>query len=62
MRAAAATPLRSQRLFVRERGGLFFFDAVARGLFDFRNALYFLSVTVFFLLATVRSLESRKWK
>jgi ABC-2 type transport system permease protein len=34
----------------------------SRGLFDFRNAIYFLSVTAFFLLATTRSLESRKWK
>lgn len=34
----------------------------SRGLFDFRNAIYFLSVTAFFLFATTRSLESRKWK
>jgi ABC-2 type transport system permease protein len=34
----------------------------SRGLFDLRNAIYFLSVTAFFLLSTTRSLESRKWK
>ena len=33
-----------------------------RGLLDLRNVVYFLSVTIFFLLLTVRSLESRKWK
>jgi ABC-2 type transport system permease protein len=33
-----------------------------RGLLDLRNVVYFLSVTVFFLLLTTRSLESRKWK
>lgn len=33
-----------------------------RGLLDIRNVVYFVSVTVFFLMLTVRSLESRKWK
>ena len=33
-----------------------------RGLLDIRNVVYFLSVTTFFLLLTIRSLESRKWK
>jgi len=33
-----------------------------RGLIDFRNVVYFLSVTTFFLILTIRSLESRKWK
>jgi ABC-2 type transport system permease protein len=33
-----------------------------RGLLDLRNVIYFLSITAFFLVATVRSLESRKWK
>jgi ABC-2 type transport system permease protein len=34
----------------------------ARGLLDLRNVVYFLSVAGFFLMLTVRSLESRKWK
>jgi ABC-2 type transport system permease protein len=33
-----------------------------RGLIDVRNVVFFLSVAAFFLLLTVRSLESRKWK
>lgn len=33
-----------------------------RGLLDVRNIFFFLSVTTFFLLLTIRSLESRKWK
>lgn len=34
----------------------------SRGLIDLRNVVFFLSVTAFFLILTVRSLESRKWK
>jgi ABC-2 type transport system permease protein len=34
----------------------------SRGLLDLRNAVYFLSVTAFFLTLATRSLESRKWK
>ena len=33
-----------------------------RGLLDLRNVFYFVSIAAFFLLLTVRSLESRKWK
>ncbi len=33
-----------------------------RGLIDLRHVVYFLSVTVFFLMLTTRQLESRKWK
>ena len=33
-----------------------------RGLLDLRNVVYFVSVAAFFLLLTIRSLESRKWK
>ncbi|GAC1541364.1 MAG: ABC transporter permease [Polyangiales bacterium] len=33
-----------------------------RGLLDIRNVVYFVSVAAFFLLLTIRSLESRKWK
>ena len=34
----------------------------ARGLIDLRHVVFFVSVTVFFLMLTTRSLESRKWK
>lgn len=34
----------------------------ARGLVDLRHVLFFASITVFFLMLTTRSLESRKWK
>lgn len=37
------------------------FDSFARGIFDTRAAIYFLSITVFPLLVAFRSLESRKW-
>jgi ABC-2 type transport system permease protein len=33
-----------------------------RGLLDLRNVVFFVSVAWFFLLLTMRSLESRKWK
>lgn len=33
-----------------------------RGLVDLRHVFYFLSMTAFFLLLTIRQLESRKWK
>jgi ABC-2 type transport system permease protein len=34
----------------------------AQGLIDIRSVVYILSVAVFFLVLTVRSFESRKWK
>lgn len=37
------------------------FDSFARGVFDTRAVVYFLSITVFSLLVAFRSLESRKW-
>jgi ABC-2 type transport system permease protein len=37
------------------------FDAFARGVFDTRAVVYFLSLTIFPLLVAFRSLESRKW-
>lgn len=37
------------------------FDSFARGVFDTRAAIYFLSITIFPLLVAFRSLESRKW-
>jgi ABC-2 type transport system permease protein len=37
------------------------FDAMARGVLDLRNVLYFLSLTAFSLMVAFRSLESRRW-
>lgn len=37
------------------------FDSFARGVFDTRAVVYFLSISVFALLVAFRSLESRKW-
>lgn len=37
------------------------YEALSRGVVDTRDVIYFLSVSVFFLLLTRTSLESRKW-
>ena len=37
------------------------FRSLGRGLIDSRDVVYFLSITAFFLLLTVISLERRKW-
>ncbi|WP_116124475.1 gliding motility-associated ABC transporter permease subunit GldF [Lewinella sp. IMCC34183] len=37
------------------------FRSLGRGLIDSRDVVYFLSITAFFLLLTVLSLERRKW-
>ena len=37
------------------------FHSLGRGLIDTRDVIYFLSLTAFFLLGTVISLERRKW-
>ena len=37
------------------------FRSLGRGLIDSRDVVYFLSVTAFFILLTVLSLERRKW-
>lgn len=37
------------------------FTSIARGVIDIRNVIYFLSVIFVCLLATARSLESRRW-
>jgi len=39
----------------------FHFDNIARGVIDLRNVIYFLSVISVCLLATARSLDSRRW-
>lgn len=37
------------------------FRSLGRGLIDSRDVIYFLSITAFFILLTVMSLERRKW-
>ena len=38
------------------------FDAFRKGLIDTRDVIYCLSLIVFFLFLSVRSLESRRWR
>lgn len=47
--------------FLQDLGMLEHFNSLGRGLIDSRDVVYFLSVTAFFLLLTVLSLERRKW-
>lgn len=46
---------------LQDLGMLEHFNSLGRGLIDTRDVIYFLSVTAFFLLLTVLSLERRKW-
>ncbi|MCX8211636.1 MAG: ABC-2 type transport system permease protein [Neolewinella sp.] len=48
-------------LFIESLGMQAHFRSLGRGLIDSRDVVYFLSVTAFFLLLTVLSLERRKW-
>jgi ABC-2 type transport system permease protein len=47
--------------FVQSLGMQDHFRSLGRGLIDSRDVVYFLSLTGFFLLLTVLSLERRKW-
>ncbi|MEL7160770.1 MAG: gliding motility-associated ABC transporter permease subunit GldF [Bacteroidota bacterium] len=47
--------------FIQSLGMQEHFRSLGRGLIDSRDVVYFLSVTAFFLLLTVISLERRKW-
>ena len=47
--------------FVESLGMQQHFHSLGRGLIDSRDVVYFLSVTAFFLLLTIISLERRKW-
>ncbi len=38
------------------------FQSIGRGVVDFRDILYYLSLIFFFLFLTMRSVESRKWR
>ena len=48
-------------IFVQKLGMQEHFRSLGRGLIDTRDVVYFLSLTGFFLLLTVISLERRKW-
>ena len=47
--------------FVQSLGMQEHFRSLGRGLIDSRDVIYFLSVTAFFILLTLLSLERRKW-
>lgn len=47
--------------FVQELGMLYHFNSLSRGLLDSRDIIYFLSLTAFFIMLTLLSLERRKW-
>jgi ABC-2 type transport system permease protein len=48
-------------LIVQSFGISIHYSSISRGVIDSRDVIYFLSVSVFFLLLTKLSLESRKW-
>lgn len=52
---------RNGEAFIQSLGMQAHFRSLGRGLIDSRDVVYFLSVTAFFLLLTVISLERRKW-
>jgi ABC-2 type transport system permease protein len=37
------------------------YSSISRGIIDTRDLIYFISISVFFILLTKLSLESRKW-
>jgi ABC-2 type transport system permease protein len=37
-------------------------EAFSKGIIDSRDVIYFVTLTAFFLYATVKSVESRKWR
>lgn len=47
--------------FIQELGMLHHFNSLGRGLLDSRDIIYFLSLTAFFIMLTLLSLERRKW-
>ena len=48
-------------LVIQSLGLSVHFASISRGVIDTRDLLYFISISVFFILATKLSLESRKW-
>ncbi|PHI20005.1 gliding motility-associated ABC transporter permease subunit GldF [Lewinellaceae bacterium SD302] len=51
----------SLQAFLQELGMLHHFNSLGRGLLDTRDIVYFLSITAFFIMLTLLSLERRKW-
>jgi ABC-2 type transport system permease protein len=47
--------------FIGQWSVLNHFDRMMEGAVDTKDLVFFFSVIIFFLYATVRSLESRKW-
>lgn len=47
--------------FIQELGMLHHFNSLGRGLIDTRDVVYFMSITAFFIMLTLLSLERRKW-
>ena len=37
------------------------FESIARGVIDFRDLLYYLSLTAFFLTLSVTALRAKRW-
>ncbi|MGE5425447.1 MAG: gliding motility-associated ABC transporter permease subunit GldF [Syntrophothermus sp.] len=48
-------------LFIQSLGINAHYSSMSRGVIDTRDLIYFFSITVFFILLTKISLESRKW-
>ena len=48
-------------LLVRQLGMSYHYESISRGVVDSRDVIYFVSVTVVFLMATRMVLQSRKW-
>ncbi|MEI6899434.1 MAG: gliding motility-associated ABC transporter permease subunit GldF, partial [Bacteroidota bacterium] len=48
-------------LMIQSLGISVHFASISRGVIDTRDLLYFISMSVFFILCTKLSLESRKW-
>jgi len=47
--------------FIQDLGMQHHFDSLGRGLIDSRDVIYFLSLTAFFIMLTLLSLERRNW-
>ncbi len=48
--------------FLKYIGAFHHLDSFRKGVIDTRDLIYYLSLTVFFLFLSVRSLETRKWR
>jgi ABC-2 type transport system permease protein len=59
--AASLPTFTSMALFIKGLGIQYHYESLSRGLIDSRDVLYFISVTVLFLLVTKTVLSSRSW-